>query len=126
MTSLVGPNLKSAKNLATSFPSNIYHSIVCIGALVGAVDFHKLCVVNINPERAYDGAEIGGMAVRGELDPVRQTLCHVMHEVLGGLRFWPWGPLGMVALNYFHQIPIVIHVQNTSRGRTVVSNATLG
>ena len=45
-----------------------------------AVQLHQLRIVNIATERALNGLQVRPMAVRGQLDAVRQPGAQVVHE----------------------------------------------
>ena len=49
-------------------------TVAALGAIGrSAVHFHKLRIVDIRPERAFDGFKIGAMAIRSQLDPIVST-----------------------------------------------------
>jgi hypothetical protein len=46
---------------------------------LGPVELHQHAIVDIGPEGFLDGLQISLVAVRGELDPVREPAAKIVH-----------------------------------------------
>jgi hypothetical protein len=56
-------------------------AVAFLSLRIVAVNLHQLCIVDLIPERIRDGGQIHLVAVRGQLDSIRQPASYILKEV---------------------------------------------